>query len=182
MRFAARLRRNLSKGFTLIELLVVIGILGILAAALVATIDPFEQLNKANDANAKNVAVEFLNASIRYYTTHNAFPWDATADGGAGCFSTTDPSAATLNSMSTCLSTLIAEGELKSGFTTATGILSKIFANESQGNMTMCFKPASKSGQKDPNAKYSSPAAAAGGSSCPGGSANTGNACYWCTQ
>src|SRR3970040_449139 len=68
------------QGFTLIELLVVIGILGILAAALVATIDPFEQLNKANDANSKNAAVEYLNANIRYYTTHNAMPWDTAGD------------------------------------------------------------------------------------------------------
>src|SRR4051812_6427183 len=72
-------------GFTLIELLVVIGILGILASALVATIDPFEQLKKANDSNRKNVAVEFLNATLRYYTTHNALPWDTVANGGANC-------------------------------------------------------------------------------------------------
>jgi prepilin-type N-terminal cleavage/methylation domain-containing protein len=64
-----------SKGFTLIELLVVIGILGVLAAALVATIDPFEQLKKATDANVKNTAVEFIDANIRYFTTHNAMPW-----------------------------------------------------------------------------------------------------------
>src|SRR5260221_10989419 len=83
-----------SKGFTLIELLVVIGILGILASALVATIDPFEQLNKAQDANIKNVAVEFLNANIRYYTTHNAMPWDSVPNNGADCLSgTSDPSA-----------------------------------------------------------------------------------------
>src|ERR1035437_9897985 len=72
------------KGFTLIELLVVIGILGILASALVATIDPFEQLNKATDANVKNTSVEFLNANIRYFTTHSAMPWFAAPD-GAGC-------------------------------------------------------------------------------------------------
>ncbi|MSU26267.1 MAG: type II secretion system protein, partial [Candidatus Levybacteria bacterium] len=66
-----------NKGFTLIELLVVIGILGILVATLVATINPFEQIKKASDSNTKNVAVEYLNANIRYYTNHTEFPFDA---------------------------------------------------------------------------------------------------------
>src|SRR6185503_6667683 len=74
-----------SKGFTLIELLVVIGILGILATALVATIDPFEQLKKADDANVKNTAVEFTDANIRFYTTHNALAWGMTDSDGTAC-------------------------------------------------------------------------------------------------
>lgn len=177
--FAAR---QIQKGFTLIELLVVIGILGILAAALVATIDPFEQLNKASDANAKNTAVEFLNANIRYYTTHSAFPWDALAAGGANCGGVVDPNALTLNSteMSACLTVLVTEGELKSSFTTATGLISKIYANESAGNILMCYLPLSKSQKKDPNTKYTTTSGGTGGT-CPGGSGNTGT-CYWCTQ
>lgn len=177
-------RRFNAKGFTLIELLVVIGILGILAAALVATIDPFEQLNKAQDANSKNTAVEFLNANIRYYTTHSAMPWWSN---GSSCMgATTTLSAVNLSSDSgmygNCLSTLVNEGELKQAFTTATGILGTLYANESNGNLTMCYKPKSKSQSRDANTKYLDAAATAGGATCPGGSANPLNTCYWCTQ
>ena len=171
-------------GFTLIELLVVIGILGILAAALVATIDPFEQLNKAQDANSKNTAVEFLNANIRYYTTHSAMPWWSN---GASCMgATTTLSAVNLSSdsgmYSNCLSTLVNEGELKQAFSTATGILGTLYANESNGNITMCYKPKSKSQSRDANTKYLDAAATPGGATCPGGSGNPLNTCYWCTQ
>ncbi|HVT01059.1 MAG TPA: type II secretion system protein [Patescibacteria group bacterium] len=184
MKIAAQIKKNFNKGFTLIELLVVIGILGILAAALVATIDPFEQLNKATDSNTKNVAVEFLNAGIRYYTTHSAFPWDSVANGGADCMSgTTDLTGTTLGSMTACLTTLIGEGELKSGFTTATGIISKVIVNENGSNVTMCFKPVSKAQQRDANAKFNADGTANG--SCPGGATNPvgpSATCYWCTQ
>ncbi len=181
MKFAAhQIKTGLNKGFTLIELLVVIGILGILAAALVATIDPFEQLNKANDSNAKNVAVEFLNSSIRYYTTHSALPWDDSTAGGADCLTgTTDLSNINLSTMTgNCLSTLISEGELKAGFTTATGIISQVIANESSNNLTVCFLPRSKSQQKDANTKYAANGTVTTGCKSQGGSTN----CYWCTQ
>ncbi len=183
MKFSAV--RTFQKGFTLIELLVVIGILGILAAALVATIDPFEQLNKANDANSKNTAVEFLNANIRYYTTHNAMPWEA---GGANCLGVgqDNPTATLLTptgGMLTCLNALITEGELKSSFTTATGILSGIYMSEqTQGNVVMCYIPKSKSQKRDANTRFNSPSAGTGGT-CPGGTANNlTDTCYWCTQ
>lgn len=183
MKFFSAQRFN-TKGFTLIELLVVIGILGILAAALVATIDPFEQLNKAQDANSKNTAVEFLNANIRYYTTHSAMPWWTN---GADCMAgVTTLSAVNLSSSAgmygTCLSTLIQEGELKQAFTTATGILGTLYANEVNGNITMCYKPKSKSQQRDASTKYVD-AAATVGAACPGGPTNPVNGtCYWCTQ
>lgn len=176
---------NLSKqsGFTLIELLVVIGILGILAAALIATIDPFEQLNKASDANSKNTAVEFLNANIRFYTTHEALPWD-TAGGDCLGSGHEDPVLSGLmpeGAMLTCLQNLIVEGELKSSFTTATGILTGLTLNESGGNITMCYLPKSKSQKRDANTKYLAPNGVAGGTgTCPGGVGNSGT-CYWCT-
>lgn len=183
MKFFSALKSN-TKGFTLIELLVVIGILGILAAALVATIDPFEQLNKAQDANSKNTAVEFLNANIRYYTTHSAMPWwtnGATCMGAAvttlsGVNLTTSPM------YSTCLSTLINEGELKQAFTTATGILGTLYTSEVNGNVTMCYKPKSKSQQRDVSTKYVDQFATTG-VACPGGATNPVNGtCFWCTQ
>jgi prepilin-type N-terminal cleavage/methylation domain-containing protein len=185
MKLAAQgFRKTLNKGFTLIELLVVIGILGILAAALVATIDPFEQLNKANDANSKNAAVEFLNANIRYYTTHNAMPWDTT---GSDCLSgTTDLAAINLTSgamYSTCIPALVSEGELKAAFTTATSILGNLYANETGDNITMCYKPKSKSQQRDANTRYNQDGTAH--ATCTGGPSNpTGPSatCYWCTQ
>lgn len=141
------------KGFTLIELLVVIGILGILAAALVATIDPFEQLNKAQDANIKNVMVEYLDANIRYYATHNDYPWGAgvaactpevvnngmTDTGGTGqeasspykmplCSGGT-PSTGVGCTVTSCIPPLISDRELEASFVTAVGSLSKIYVS-----------------------------------------------------
>lgn len=175
---------NNAKGFTLIELLVVIGILGILASALVATIDPFEQLNKAQDANVKNTSVEFLNANIRYFTTHNAMPWFSVANGGADCNSgTTTLSGVALSTFTTCLNTLVSEGELKQGFLIFNG-LSKIFVtnpNPQTGGINdviACFKPVSKSGQKDAAAKYDVTGANGVGCKSTGGATD----CYWCAQ
>ena len=186
---AQKLRTRLQAGFTLIELLVVIGILGILAAALVATIDPFEQLRKAQDTNMKNIAVEFLNANVRYYETHNALPWFDTATGGAGCYSTTSfttPLAlSTFGNANGCLQVLVSEGELKQGFTNASQ-LGSVYAtnpNPQTGNDTdviVCFKPTAKSGQKDVNTKYNQDGSTAPANSCK--SAGGSNDCYWCAQ
>ncbi len=167
-------------GFTLIELLVVIGILGVLAAALIATIDPFEQLKKAQDANVKNTTVEMVNASIRYYTTHNALPWgDTTAP--ANCQLDTSPNAQYLTGtqMTSCLGALITDGELKAGFTTVTSILSQIVVNGTTNSVTTCFIPQSKSQLRDANTKYSNLGVVTTGCVSQGGAGTT---CYWCAQ
>jgi prepilin-type N-terminal cleavage/methylation domain-containing protein len=182
---------HLAKGFTLIELLVVIGILGILAAALIATIDPFEQLNKATDANSKNTAVEFLNANLRYYTTHSAMPWYATGGangGGADCFGGTNTlSGINLNDPAflPCLTTLVGEGELKQAFTTATGILGSLYATDNgSGNIIMCYDPKSKSQERDVNTKYDQYGVTSALTTCSGGPNNAigSTTCFWCTQ
>lgn len=174
-------------GFTLIELLVVIGILGILASALVATIDPFEQLNKAQDSNLKNASVEFLNANLRYFTTHNAMPWDDAANGGnANCnaiIPTANPNAVPMSTIGACMSALVSEGEIKQGFTTFNG-LPKIFVTEPnpltsrQNDIVACFKPVSKSQQKSKEAIYGSDGNLGVNCKSTGGSAD----CYWCAQ
>jgi len=163
-----------SAGFTLIELLVVIGILGILAAALVATIDPFEQLKKANDANVENAEIELINAAIRYYTIHGGFPWDSagsTGNGGTDCADiNTSPTSANdlttplaLNSatFTDCLQDLVDNGELKSSFMDATGLLGKIYIFERGTEVTTCYNPESKSKTEDKETKYTSVANAA---------------------
>ncbi|MDE2025024.1 MAG: prepilin-type N-terminal cleavage/methylation domain-containing protein [Patescibacteria group bacterium] len=176
---------RLSKGFTLIELLVVIGILGILAASLVATIDPFEQLKKAQDANVKNILVEFLDASTRYYTTHNAYPWDPSTAGGGGCNGASQPNAMTLSDVNgglPCVSTLQGDSELKAAFTSDTGDLSRIYVTYDPSTQAVvgCFMPQSKSQQKDANTKWSE-----NGLSLSSGCFSTsggGSYCYWCTR
>lgn len=183
--------RHSQKGFTLIELLVVIGILGILAAALVATIDPFEQLRKARDSRAQNVAVELQNALLRYYTVHEAMPWEGTAPacdmGGLNVAAGT-----TVEDLNTapadCLDDLISQGELKQAFTTAQG-LDQIFVVEPymidavnsavDGSPAICYIPQSKAGKADENTRY-----AEDGSidpACPN-AANPNAACYWCAE
>ncbi len=175
-----------SPGFTLIELLVVIGILGILAAGLLATIDPFEQLNKAQDSNLKNAAAEFLNANIRYFVTHNGFPWDSVASGGADCANGVydfNPPPPALSTIPQCLTPLVNDGEIKQGFTTFNG-LSKMFVSEPnpqtgrQSDLIVCFKPVSKSQQKSPDTKFNQDGT--NGTSCK--SAGGTLDCYWCAQ
>lgn len=168
------------QGFTLIELLVVIGILGILASALVATIDPFEQLKKAQDANLKNTAVEFINANIRYYTTHNNMPWDdntaCSSDAGGR-----DPSLKNLTAITSgCIGALIADNEIKAGFTSITDTLQKLFLTELDNQMSVCFQPQSKSQRKDANTKYDQKGDPIAG--CISTSGQTSTACYWCAK
>lgn len=182
-----------ARGFTLIELLVVIGILGILAAALIATIDPFEQLNKANDSNSKNTAVEWTTAVTRYYTTHNAFPWDTTANGGGNCTAApgTNPSALKLDTdaaagAASCTTQLINDNELKQNFTSATTILKNIYVTATTTNGTTiiygCFRPTSKSQKKDPNTKYTQTGGAVANPTTACEGYNGATVCYWCAQ
>lgn len=172
-KFLNSLRSN--AGFTLIELLVVIGILGVLAAALIATIDPFEQIKKANDTNSKNTTVEFINANIRYYTTHGKLPWETGQV--TGCAST----ATSLNvtGAQACITGLITEGELKSAFNNASSVLETVRYTGSTSNVIACYSPSSKSGQEDPNTIYSSAGAVTTGCKSQG---TAGTDCYWCSQ
>lgn len=173
-----------TSGFTLIELLVVIGILGILAAALVATINPFEQLNKASDANVQNTLVEYIDANVRYYTTHSAMPWNDTANASVGnCTSIGSPAAPNativaenMSLMSDCTQGVISDGELKSSFTTVGNILDQIFITGGVTDLTACYAPKSQSQRNNPNTKFDSSGLTSSG--CPN---QTGN-CYWCSE
>lgn len=174
-----------TSGFTLIELLVVIGILGILAAALVATIDPFEQLKKASDANVKNAMVEYLNANVRWYTTHNAFPWDTAANGGVDCNASTAPNDSQLTSagMASCIQALVTDKEVKAAFATATRELKEVYVTYDTTNNTIigCFLPQSESQQRDANTKYTRVGADQAADFCKSDPPGTNN-CYWCSR
>lgn len=169
-------------GFTLIELLVVIGILGILAAALIATIDPFEQLKKAQDANVKNTAVEFVDATIRYYTTHNVLPWATTAVTNCGNSALSTITTADIGSATSlgCLTALINDGELKPGFTTVTSVIDSIYVTGTSNSTTACFQPQSKSQQGDQNTKYNIDGSP--NLNCTSETAGGSTSCYWCAQ
>jgi len=167
------------KGFTLIELLVVIGILGILAAALVATIDPFEQLNKAQDANVKNTLVELVDANIRYYTTHQALPWNDSANVNAtGCTALAAGISAGTSALGAmpCIRTLVADSELKDSVTTVGNILKQIVLVGTSTDVTACFKPVSKADRNASDVTWS--ASASTDNTCP----NQTGTCYWCSR
>ncbi|MCL4354306.1 prepilin-type N-terminal cleavage/methylation domain-containing protein [Patescibacteria group bacterium] len=172
------------QGFTLIELLVVIGILGVLAAALIATIDPFEQLKKANDANVKNTTTEFVNANVRYYTTHNAMPWAAASLGAADCVDGAGgaPTNATLSDLPDCLDALVNDGELKAAFTTATSITKEIVVTGADKDIIACFKPQSKAEQRGTNTKFDSTGGTSISDCAALGGTNANTDCYWCIR
>jgi len=176
----------MKKGFTLIELLIVIAVLGILAAGILATIDPFEQFKKARDTNTRNTIVELYNSFIRFNANHGLWPWEASAGcaGGGGC---TIPNSTVLSGIiPNIVSTIITDGELKSGFATnidasvLTSARITALTNVTTGEVetvAVCFLPSSKTIRKDVNTKYNmngstnSPA-------CPGN--GTTGTCYWC--
>lgn len=166
---------QLNKGFTLIELLVVIGILGILAAALVATIDPFEQLNKGSDARTENTLVEFQNGLLRYYTLRGQLPWNDVDD---DCMAGAAPASSSIESISTCLDDLIAQGELKASFANSPDLPNIYVTEESTNNVVLCYEPISKSKQRDVNTIYD--IAGAAGVDCK--SAGGATDCYWCSR
>lgn len=184
---AQKIKNTVNKGFTLIELLVVIGILGVLAAALVATIDPFEQIQKANDSKIKNMAVEFLNANVRYYTTQTAFPWDDADTTHTDCSglggATIDALQLGDTDMQDCISALSDDGELKASFATNVNDLNKIYVTWDPAdatNMVVCFPPVSKS-QKSAEAVYLADGTDADPADCPDANATDGE-CFWCTR
>lgn len=155
------------KGFTLIELLVVIGVLGILATGLLATIDPLEQFRKGTDSNSRTTALELQNALTRYYSVHGTFPWDEVANGGAACNGGEAPAPTRVSligadsTFSTCLDTLVNEGELKSTFPDQFTVLNKLWvadttpaANPTAKSAAICFDPESKSESTKTETKF----------------------------
>lgn len=75
------MKRYLSSAFTLVELLIVIALLGVIATIVIAAINPIEQANRASDAGMKADASQLVSAIERYYTSHQAFPWQITTPG-----------------------------------------------------------------------------------------------------
>src|SRR4051812_28999312 len=95
------------KGFTLIELIIVIAVIGILAVALLSALDPVEQIRRGNDAALRNKSTELTRAVQRYYASTGNWSY-----GGV---------TTAANVTSSALATLIAAGELKTGFTATAG-------------------------------------------------------------
>lgn len=162
-------------GFTLIELLIVIALLGALAVGLLATIDPFEQLKKGRDTSIRNTTAEFYNANLRYFATRGQFPW------GTG----TTFVGRQVNDMGSEITDLISVGELKSQFVqlAQTGNLAKIFTTStSNEHIAVCFKPESKSFQKDPVNIFASDGTTSSVTCKSQTSGTAGADCYYCVQ
>lgn len=147
------------------ELLIVIGVLGILAAGLLAAIDPFEQLKKARDSNYRSGAIELLQSVQRYYANHGYFPWRAAGSACATANAETlapttqvaSLSAATVAvganqdpDFNSCLDDLVADGELKSTF--SSGLNTTLYISSwTKTNIRVCYSPESKSIRADVN-------------------------------
>jgi prepilin-type N-terminal cleavage/methylation domain-containing protein len=164
----------MKKGFTLIELLIVIALLGALAIGLLATIDPFEQLKKGRDTSTRNTTLEFYNAELRYYSTKAEFTWPTSSSFVA------QP----VSGMGSDVTALIGAGELKNQFIqlAGTGNLAKIFVSStSPTNVSVCFKPESKSFQIDPATIFASDGQTSG-VTCKSQTSVGGTDCYYCVQ
>ncbi len=173
-------------GFTLIELLIVIGILGVLAATIVATLDPFEQVRKSRDSALRDASNEFLNASVRYFIGKDVLPWYSVANGGSNCYTGGNTlSSIALSSLTTCMQTLVTDGELKQGFLNSSNLSLMFVTNpnpqtSNASDVIVCFLPQSKTQQKDSQTKYTQGGVTQTAGTCKSQGGNT--SCYWCTQ
>ncbi len=176
------------KAFTLIELLIVIALLGTLAVGMLAALDPFEQLKKGTDTGVRNTVTEFHEAVIRYYAIKNRMPWCTGIDDQTGRCSTfrdgdTNPDGTLLSSLTNTINEIVGTGELKSSFSSlAKDQLSKIYVTGTNEPPTIivCFKPVSKSFQKDPNTVYDNKGVKQTSGCKSQGTGNSGQDCYWC--
>jgi prepilin-type N-terminal cleavage/methylation domain-containing protein len=174
LNISVKFAHHFQKGFTLIELLVVIAILGVLAAAIVATINPFEQLKKSEDATVKNAAVEFSNANIRYFSTHDTMPWG----NDSVCLSQIG-AGNTLSNTPDCLKDLTTEGELKQAFKDNKSILDQVFISSCGNTPIICYNPLSEAQNHDVNTRFNQYGATR--KNCPV-SNGVSKDCYWCSE
>jgi prepilin-type N-terminal cleavage/methylation domain-containing protein len=169
-----------ASGFTLIELLIVIALLGAIAVGMLAAVDPLEQIKKGTDTATRNTVSEVYNAMIRYYAIKTKFPWTVLDDA-------TTVSSQNLNGAdaSRYIDEVITSGELKTDFKALAGstrLDSIIMYAPSADNLTVCFQPASKSFQVDPNTKWTSEGSDYTGTTyCKSETGGTHD-CWWCVK
>lgn len=167
---------NKSKwAFTLIELLIVIALLGALAVGLLAALDPFEQLKKGTDTGIRNTVSEIHGATIRYYAIKTRMPYTTSTIGW--------DTASVL--YEDAISPIVTTGELKADFSTLAGEqLENIYLIGTEENITVCFKPTSRSFRNDPNTKFNADGEAIDAGSvqaeCFDQVREDTYDCYWC--
>lgn len=134
-----------ARGFTLVELLIVIAVIGILAIAVLAALDPIEQLRKSRDTGRLADARELLNAYTRYYSSYQCYPNERT---GTTCNNSAFLTVI-MQPSNTDLSAMISTGELKPQFTGKTTVVNRQLwaTQDTQDQITVCFRPESKSAQ-----------------------------------
>lgn len=169
----------INRGFTLVELLIVIALLGALAIGLIGALDPFEQLKKGTDTGTRDLVNQVQTAVLRYYATTNRMPWTNTTGFLAEHLATAD--------LSTAVSNMALAGEMKSNFAQIyKNQLTSVFvtylpsSTTSSVEVRVCYQPASKSFQVDPNTHFSSDGTDLS-TACKGSGVGTSN-CYWCVQ
>ena len=179
------------RGFTLIELLIIIALLGALAVGLLAALDPFEQLKKGTDSGTRNTVSEIHAGVIRYYAIKQHMPWCKDAEcNQLNDGLTTEPSGEKASNLQETIQAIIDEGELKKDFISSAGEqLNKIYVTGTNDppEVTVCFKPISKSFQSNPNTKFKDNAGTqedkSGNADYPYCKSNGGaNECYWCIK
>ena len=145
------MKKLFKQGFTLVELLIVIAIIGILAIAVLAALDPVQQLRKSRDSGKLADARELLNAYSRFYAAKGCYPADFSS-GSNSCLSTSlgvSGVNTTNTNVSYDMSKMIAEGELKTSYTSKANVKNGwLFVGiTTTGTNSVCFPAESKNSQ-----------------------------------
>lgn len=140
-------KKRTYRGFTLLEIVVVVGIISALLGIVIYAVNPFEQTSKAQDVSVKAVAKDFVDASMEYYVTAKAHPWDNNEDcrnellrGGV------------LVDLPSCVEELSKGGKLSEEYLSRNQ-LKDIYASKCGDTAVLCYKPRTKEEYESASAK-----------------------------
>ena len=112
-------------------ILLIVGVIGIAILAFIAVKDPKGVQKSAENLNKKNVAIEFVNASVIYALKNDSIPCDFPQD------SPGQP----LSSLPECVDNLISSDDLKPGFRTSPFLGDiNVYFDKLNGSLYACIK------------------------------------------